>query len=594
MHDSAARIEDAARLDAVGVDIRARVNLERLPVVVRPRLTRRVVGLLQSGASVLLRGPSGVGKTALVHSLVRAHWPVAQFGQLRLLDAQGTTAPSILEVTAARLLAGTFFVAELENKCERFFGTARAKPAILFLDNTHTFVGAGASMNDPQGDAANLLVPHMERGLQVIGAVTPEGEAVLRARNQSLHARFVVVDVPPPDDTETAVIIAKHVEALGRKGRVVSPALIPVALELARRHMPGEYPHAASLRLLHRAVAEDEHATERRLREAVAEELGVRAHFVGVGDPPTHRAIRGALAARVFGQDAAVDEVADALVRFGSGLTEPGRPLAAFLFAGPTGCGKTSLALETARTLSGEDALLRFDMSEYASPDGFDRLIGAGPDSLTSRAAAAKSGVLLLDEVEKAHPAVLRLLLQVLGEARLTDEAGRTVRFDSFIVVLTTNVGGRRWALARSEEKAVRGVLADCSDEFPPELLGRLTRIVVFRPLGHSAACSVIERELERLNELPGIVDRRLQLMWGEALARALATHGVSPQRGARGIESVVRTLVATPLARWLSEHPEAVDGPVMVAPRTDAQGDMVSLAIDWVDGAGFFAGLAN
>ncbi len=589
MSEAVERIRNAAQVDRVTEDVRYMGPQKGVKFYLRQDLVRRVVELLQGGSNVLLRGGAGVGKTALARSLGRAEWPSKEPGQMRLLDTKPRPAPPILETTPAKLIVGCHYAHDLENKCEQFFGAVRSGKAILFIDPLDELAGLGSSSNDPTADVANMIMPHLDRGLQAIGTATPAGEARLKARNDRLLRRFVVVDVPPPDETETAAIAALHFRRYDREGISVSDDALEAGLAMVSRYMPAEVPLNALLRVAGRAASREATVDAVTLRAALSEEMGVLPCFVGVGEPPSFWALRERFCAECFGQEEAVDEIADAMVRFATGLAEPRRPVASFLFAGPSGCGKTSLALAAARVLTGDEtAALRFDMSEYCDPFATRRLLANEEGSLVGRVAARNAGVLLFDEIEKAHPLVVRLLLQALGEARLTGDGGRTVRLDNYLVILTSNVGSRRWTTCKRIADAVPLVLADCAEEFPPEFRARLTRTVVFRPLDAAVAERVVARELMRLNELPGLVDRGLQAVWDRALASAVGAHGVSVERGARGLQSVVRTLVASPLARWLAEHPEARDGIVMVAPRLSA-GELVSLTVDWVDDSGFF-----
>jgi ATP-dependent Clp protease ATP-binding subunit ClpA len=589
--EAVARIRDSAQLDRIGTDIRTVVG-DGSEFVMRAPLADKIIALLQSGSNVLMRGVSGSGKTALARSLALAGWRTRETGQLRLVvDARHRSVPLIIETGAARFVEQCFYAHDLENKMSLVLQAALTRPAILFIDNTDECLGMGASSVDPQSDVAHLLLPHLERGLRVLGAATPEGEARLKAENPRLHGRFVVVDVEPPAAEEARAIAEVALAALARGGVEVAGGIVDSGSDLAARYFPGEAGLAAFLRLARRSAASEGIVTLPALRRAIAEELGVAPEYVGAAASPRYEEVREQLACEVFGQDQAVAEVADALVNYATGMTKRQRPIAAFLFAGPSGCGKTSLALAAARALTGsESSLVRVDLSEYSDHWATNRLLGDTHHSLTGRLLSAGAGVLLLDEIEKAHPSVIRLFLQALGESRLTGEDGRTARLDNFIVAITTNVGGRRWSYEYPEAKCASLVLADCSEAFPPEFRGRLTRTIVFRPLGADAARLVVERELEQVAELPGLAERGLQALFAPGLAEDLASLGVSVERGARGVQSVVRTLLVSPLARWLAENPHAEDGLVMIAPRRE-RGVLASLAIDWSDHGGFYGG---
>ncbi len=608
MADHAATLAQASTIEQLGPDIRTIAGGATKRVYLRATLADRIATLLRQGKSVLLKGDPGAGKTALVHSLPHASWPTTEAGQLRLVDSRASAAPRIVETHASRFIEGCRYCHDLENKMARQLDAARAKPAILFIENIDECIGMGSSSSDPKTDVANLLCPQMDKGLQVIGTTTPGGEGRMRAQNERLLGRFVVVEVPPPDEAESAEIARLHLKALRKKGVAIGDsgaeggdaaaaaedATVAAGLAIAKRYLPAAAPLAGFIRLADRAAGLSSHVNEYTLRRAVAEETGLLPVFVGAGEPMSHWMLCEHLSIEVLGQDEAVAEVADAIARFQAGLNESGRPAARLLLAGPSGVGKTSLGLATARLLTGDESrCIRFDMSEFADIWASERLIADEPASLVGRLCANPAGVLLLDEIEKAHPMVIRLLLQALGEARLTSEKGRTVRLDNHFVMLTTNVGSSRWLRSEPVERTTALVLCDCAEEFPPEFLGRMTRTIVFRPIDRETSGRIVVRELERVNDLPGLEERGLQLVWTSELVDALQQRGVSVEKGARGLQNRVRATVVSPLARWLAENPRARNGLVSVLPRFEG-GDVTSLVVDWVDESGFFAGFRH
>ncbi|HET6351507.1 MAG TPA: AAA family ATPase [Coriobacteriia bacterium] len=593
---AAHRIQTKSSLETLGTDLGARRSGDSA-LFVRRELAQHVVSLLQSGTNVLLRGPSGVGKTELARSLPLADWQriiPSLPGQLALVESRPIAAPLIVETNGSKFIEDCQFCHDLENKMAWVLKKAIDRPAILFIDPIESCLGAGAASSDPHSDVANLLVPFVDRGLRVLAATTPAGEQLLRGENERLHSRFLVVDVPSPDEAETRQIAQLRLEYLRSRGAVVQGGALESGLELARRYFPSATPLAGFAKLARGAAAREGEIGPASLRTAVAHELGVRPCYAGAAVAPTFGEIAARVGASVFGQEAAVEAMADALCRYSAGMVEADRPVAAFLAAGPTGCGKTSLALAVAEEFTGSaDNVVRVDMAEYSDPYSARRLLTEDAGSVFSRLASRPAGVLLLDEVEKANPAVLLTFLSALGEGRLTSVDGRTLRLDHYVVLLTTNVGGRRWSLRLPESKTTGLVLADIADAFSPEFRARMTRTLVFKPLSEQAGAAIVSRELDRLNAMPGLVERALQIVWSDALPNALSAVGVSVEKGARGVQSVVRALVASPLARWLAEHPEAGSGLVMVAPRLEG-GRLVSLAVDWVDEGGFFAGLPN
>ncbi|GAB4279791.1 MAG: AAA family ATPase [Coriobacteriia bacterium] len=576
-------VQMAAQLENFGINVRRAVlHKEIVKPYARPKLTARVVSLLAGGDCVLLRGDSGVGKTELARSAAFVNWPEdPDPGQLPLFEDTGRYA-HIIEVTPSDFILGCRWAHDLENKISFVFQQIRRKGAILFVDCLDECIGAGSSSSDPYSDVASLLTHQIETGALVIGAVTYAGDARLRLEAPRLHSRFTIMDVPPPDASETLKIVRRELRLLAASGVKCDDSLAETAIETAARYLPGETAVRGATRLCRGAAADNARVTPADLRVQAARELGVDARFTGVGRPPRFDSVCKELARDVFGQEEAVAAVAEALIRFATGMCEPKRPIATFLFVGPSGCGKTTLALAAAKTLTGdEDSVIRFDMSEYSDPWAPRRLTSDNEDSLVSRLIARPAGVLLLDEIEKAHPLVFNLLLQAIGESRITSESGHSARLDTHLIVMTSNIGSHRWSSRVSAEAARRGVLADCAEVFPPEFRGRLTRTVVFAPIGSAVTSRIVERELARLGRMPGLAERGLQLTWPPELVTALCVYG-SREKGARSIQQVVQGLVATPLAKWLAEQPDVRDGLVVLAPGVTG-GRLESLTIDWV-----------
>jgi ATP-dependent Clp protease ATP-binding subunit ClpC len=545
-------------------------------------LTDRLGELIAARENVLLVGESGAGKTYLVRTLPLWVWPSRIPGQMRLTNAPGANAPTIIETNAAHLVQGCHYVADLENKLVLALNTLRGSESVLFIENLHECLGMGASTADPHNDLANLVLLAAEQGVRLISTTTPQGLALLRSRNPRLVRRLTRLDVPEPEATETAEIMKHHLVHLESWGTAVDPGIVECGMRLVGRYLPGEPPMAAFLDLVGQCAASDGAVGDRGLRRAIADKLGVRPCFVGLGGAPTYPQLADELEAAVCGQPHAVAEVADAILCYSGGLKPVGRPIGSLLLVGPSGVGKTTLALTAARLLSGAGkGLIRFDLSEYADPGAHVRLLDDSERSLVGRLLAQPAGVLLLDEIEKAHPFVRRLLLQALGEARLTSENGRTVSLENQLVMMTSNVAARRWARGGDQDKTLCAVFSELAEEFPTEFLGRV-RVVPFRPLSGTAAFEITVSALDRLNEMPGVVERELQLIWTDELVGTLVRAGISRTKGARGLQGAVQSLVVSPLARWLAENSDASGGVVMLAPRC-VDNELVSLAIDWV-----------
>jgi ATP-dependent Clp protease ATP-binding subunit ClpA len=584
MVDSATLVKSASRLEAIGSDMRRLSPATGPKPLLRARLAQTVVDLLAGRRSVLLVGASGTGKTMLARSLPQALWPSTESGQLRLLP--GAQCPPLLETNAGRFLEQCWYADHLENKLGMILEAVRSREAVLFIDETDSCLGAGSSGNNPEGNVATLLTPHIGNGVRILGATTPQGLALMRARNPRFLGRFETIEVPEPDADETAAILDGELAFFERRyGVTVTPEAASASVALARRYMPGEPLVSGALRMVRRAALVHGAVNPSVLRKVLAEVVGLREPIVGAAPCLTQRQLFGELSSKVFGQDAAVAEVTDAILRFAGGLSSRARPIGSFLLAGPSGTGKTSLALAAAEALTGDSSkLIRLDMSEFGDVFAARRLLDDDAGSLVSRLALMPAGVVLLDEIEKAHIGVIRLMLAAMGESRLTSESGRTVRLDNHLVMFTSNLGSSRWNTFEPVERIRDRVLADCAEFFPPEFRSRLTQTLLYSPLDPGSAQRIVERELQSLNDLDGLLDRELQILWSPTLPLVIAPLGISPQQGARGLERMIRSVVVSPLARWLAANPEARDGIVMLAPHS-VNGEIHSVVIDYHSG---------
>jgi len=574
-------VKSASTLEAIGKDLRWISPASGPRPLLRAALAHSVVSLLAGKRSVLMVGASGSGKTMLAHSLCQAVWPSAETGQLRLLS--GADCPLIVETNAARFVEQCWYADHLENKMGLVMSAARSREAVLFIDETDTCLGTGGSSTNPEGNVATLLTPHIGNGVRVLGATTPQGLARMRARNPRFLERFELVDVPEPDNAETESILASELRFLAQHSGVsVSPDAAVACMALARRYVQGNTLVSAVLRLARGASHIHGAVNPGTLRRAVAATVGLRDSIVGAAPCPTHEELVAQLSSRVYGQDVAVSEVADTILAFAGGLSPAGRPIGAFLLVGPSGTGKTSLAIAAAETLTGDSSrLIRLDMSEFGDPFAARRLLDDDASSLVGQLASMTAGVVLLDEIEKAHVSAIRVMLAAIGEARLTSESGRTVRLDNYLVLFTSNLGSSRWNGTEPIERIRQKVMTDCAEFFPPEFRSRLTQTLLYSPLNPACARRIVERDLDSINWLAGLADRGLHVLWSADLPGEIARLGVSHQQGARGLERVIRTVVVSPLARWLAAHPEARDGVVMLQPHT-VVGEIQSVVIEY------------
>ena len=532
------------------------------PVVGREAETQRVIRVLarRQKSNPVLLGPAGVGKTAIVE-------------QLAVCMAAGEVPPALsgkrlIALDVAGMVAGTKYRGEFEERVRAALEEIRnAGDVVLFIDELHTIAGAGAA--EGAIDAANMFKPALARGqLQLMGATTPEEYKKYIRRDSALARRFQPVEIREPDALQTEEMLRSL------RGRYethhdlqIGDDAIHAAVELSGRYLVGRCFPDKAIDLLDEAAAAAALTRENALIPATVEAV-LRQRLGKDAQRTLHDGGLESLAAdlerEIIGQPEAIRAVTDALRRnhlFGSGE----RPVASFLFCGPSGVGKTSLARALARALFGnEHALLRLDMSEYMEKHTVSRLIGAPPGyagygeggQLTERIRQNPTSVVLLDEIEKAHPDVLNVLLQILEDGVLSDGQGDRVSFQNSIVILTSNLGcdaaagGRRTGFGRDwkGEAQQEAVLAEVRRVLRPELLGRLDKVVFFHALEADQLQQIVRRELTSLAEKA----RRagLELSWNEKTEIALAS--MQNPCDARALRRRVAEQVEDPLAEGL------------------------------------------
>ncbi len=581
-------------------------NME--PVIGRERELDMVVGILsrKNKNNPALIGEPGVGKTAIAEGLAQRM-------------AAGNVPPQLknkrlVSLNMANLVAGTKYRGEFEERLRDLLSEIRRTgDVILFVDEMHTIVGAGAA--EGAIDAANILKPALGRGeLQMLGATTREEYRKFIEKDPALERRFRPVMVEEPSSEATMAILRALKPGLEQHHRLsVSEEALSEAVRLSQRYLPDLYlpdkaidlldEGAAYARMeemrtgkngarrreleqeLYEAVRDSKYEKAAQLRDkmqrlATKPSEGHRARVVGAGDIawavsartgiPVGRLtanekerllnLESILSSGVMGQDLAVSQVAETVRRGLSGLRDNNRPVASMLFSGPTGVGKTELCRILAKELYGsKESFIRLDMTEYMEKQSVARLIGAPPGyigygeggKLTEAVRRRPYCLVLLDELEKAHPDVIGILLQIMEEGELTDATGRRVSFKNAIVVMTSNVGGEQKSDGLGFQPTGKDAQtkAALQRHFTPEFLGRIDRIVCFHPLGLAAMEEITEKYLQQLQARAA--ENGIQLTLPEGLASVLSCNAKG-QDGARQMRRLVQEKVEGPLASYL------------------------------------------
>ena len=578
------------------------------PVIGREREIETVIGILsrKNKNNPALVGEPGVGKTAIAEGLAQRM-------------AQGNVPPQLkgkrlISLNMANLVAGTKYRGEFEERLRDVLGEIRRSgDVILFVDEMHTIVGAGAA--EGAIDAANIFKPALGRGeLQILGATTREEYRRYIEKDQALERRFRPVLVEEPDHEATMTILRGLKPGLERHHRLrITEEAMKDAITLSVRYLPDLYLPDKAIDLLdegasharmeemhrsrgsnacqeleqelHDAVKESRYEKAAELRDrmqrmvahagenrktravtgadvawAVSARTGIPVGRLTAGERQRLLALEEQLGMRVIGQEEAVKSVAEAVRRGYSGIRDENRPIACMLFTGPTGVGKTELCRALAEEMFGsKDAMIRLDMTEFMEKQTVSRLIGAPPGyvgyeeggKLTEAVKRRPYCLVLLDELEKAHRDVAGVLLQIMEEGVLTDSGGRRVSFKNAIVVMTSNVGGDVKGDGLGFRPAGRGGEIDAALQhaFSPEFLGRLDRVVHFNSLKAGDMEAIVEKYLRQLQKRTANFGVQLQLP--PELPGILAVGG-NGKGGARGLRRQVQEQVEGPLAAYL------------------------------------------
>ena len=506
-------------------------------------------------ASVLLIGPSGAGKTAIVHELVQ-----------RSLEGPPASAVEVYTTNGSRIVAGMRYLGEWQGRVQRIIESLRTRRAVLHFESLPELLATGSSADGL--DVARHLLPSIEAG-DIVLIVEATAEDVARA--ERTHAAFVqvlrAVLVPPlpPDKAEQALVAATS--RIGRARKVkFAPAAMLRARELTERFGSGVAMPGGALDLLRAAAHLDGRAGREvgpaDVTRAFTLRTGYPREIIDPSVPLDPDAVLARLRGRVIGQDAAMTLLANLVITLKTGLADPARPLGSFLLLGPTGVGKTESALALAEYLFGDDKrLARLDMSEYAAPGSAVRLVSdvSGHDGVLARRVREQPfGIVLLDEIEKADGSVHDLLLQVLGEGRLTDATGRSVSFKNTVVLLTSNLGadsaGRSLGFGDSTRASMdRHYLSAAAAFFRPELLNRYDQIVPYSPLSADTVQHIAQRALASALEREGLTRRGVSVDVDPAAVTRLAAIGFDPRYGARPLKRAIEHWVIGPLARILA-----------------------------------------
>lgn len=546
-------IDDPAARDARGIS----------PVFGRAEMLHSLVELLAAArpAAVVLVGPERVGKTSIVKHLA---WLSAAADEAQ----SNPLGRKIWFADPPRLTSTDPMSSGWQEQCRLIFNELERRDDILYLGQLTQALDAGKYVGSDY-NLAQFLKPQLsERRLRIVAEATPEEWSRIEQRDVGFARAFHVLRVSDPPEAQSLEIAHQAAARLSQREQIpVDPAAVERAWQLKKRFAVQGSPLGQTIDFLSRSLKRAAQAFaprlgERDLVERFCEETGLPPVLLRDEMSLQLDQVKAQLGRRVMGQPLAVERVAHVVGITKAGLAAADRPLGSFFFVGPTGVGKTELARALAEFLFGdEERLLRLDMSEYSHADAYSRLLGDAqrPGELTGPIRRQPFSVLLLDEVEKAHPNVYDLLLQVLGEARLSDEDGRTTRFQNTIVIMTSNLGVESlrpsigFGQAAQEESIDQHFRREAERYFRPEFLARIDQFIPFQPLSREVVEAISARELARLSSRHGLSARDIQIVFDPAVAGWVARAGWEQKYGARPIKRVVEQQVAWPMARALA-----------------------------------------
>lgn len=586
--------EEKTPLEIFSAELVAMAKSGKLdPIIGREMEIKRIITIMsrRTKNNPILIGEPGVGKTALVYGLAQK---IAR-GEI----PKNLKNKNIFQIDLSAIVAGATFRGEFEARLKETLAEAEERNAIIFIDEFHTVIGAGAAQGSL--DASNIIKPLLSLGkVQIIGATTLTEWQKYVERDGGLARRFqpVMVDEPTEDQTEK-ILLGLLPAFLNHHQIKIAPEVASAAVKLSNQYITERFLPDKAIDLLDEACAlkNIENQSEKTYLELQIGDIIKTLNLMtgipnivfgktslrpgsGQANISTSKIILK-LKQKIIGQDRAIETVAAALGRTYAGLANRERPLGSFLFIGPTGVGKTNLAKILSKEILGSP-LIKIDMSEFSEPHSVAKLIGAPPGyvgyeesgSLTEKIRREPHSVVLFDEIEKAHPQVANILLQILEEGALTDNRGRKANFKNAIVILTSNLGSKEFNreakkfgfVIASKTVPLRGIsrrekkfdeikdasLKSLRRHFVPELLSRLDEIAVFNPLGRAEIKRIAELELKNILA-SGSLKQEVKIK--PAVINFIADKAIFSYNGAREVKHLINKLIVNPLSEFILKN---------------------------------------
>ncbi len=519
--------------------------------------------LQEEKSSLLIVGAPGVGKTSILVDACRKV-------EMSTRSESGVDRQrQFWQTSGSRIIAGMKFLGQWEERCENMIQELSTIRGVLCLDGLVDTLRAAST--EVRESVAAFLLPFIRYGeLRVICEATPEAVTACEQLFPEFLEPFQIVRIEPFTRDQAVHVLHRTAEALTQNAKITfEDGLLERIYDLFARFLPYDsFPGrviAFVRKIWDQALIANRDVTREEVLLHFMEDTGLNEIFLRDEQPLAHDDVCAWFCDRVIGQPSACDAAAGLVTVFKAALNDPRRPIGVLFFCGPTGVGKTALALAISRYFfgAGDDqaGLIRLDMSEYGTPGAVDRLLGQSSreaSDFINRIRRKPFSVILLDEIEKADPEIFDLLLNVLDEGRLVDRFGRQTSFRSAIIIMTSNVGAANTASIGFDGKSEQPGEADVMKFFRPEFFNRIDQVVPFNALDRESIEAITRKELRDLSEREGLTRRKIRLDWSDDVVRHLASQGFDPRWGARQLLRTIEDQVVNPLAAFLLKQPDA------------------------------------
>jgi len=568
------RIEKASQIEGTGFLLDKLAKEGKIgPIYERKDLVEYCTNTLSKGNNLLLAGPHGVGKNAVVESIA-----------IRIANDVAGNLPikHILETNSSKMLEGCLYTGNLENKVQLLFKNCSEEKTVIFLDNAHLGIGVWSSSESPQNDMISIINNSFLPDTQIICSTTPEGLKMLEGVRPEFVNRFIKIEVKPTSKEETLEILKSTKSEFQNRYKVeISEDVLEKIVQLAdcfyrMREFPGK-----AFELLLRVINENLNTTVINVEDLykyILKNTGLPSFIIREEESVNKGQINKYFEKFIFGQDEAVDVIIQNILTFKARLNRPGKPVGSFLFCGPSGVGKTELAKVLAKYLFGsENKLFIYSMSQYNDSDGFRKLLGSptsetrellyGTGKVLKDVRSTPFTVMLFDEIDQATKSVLNGLYQILDEGRYIQNNGDVTSFESSIIIMSTNLGMEEFFNSEigfgSQDGSKRAniskkVIDKLELEFGEPFLNRISKIIIFNPLDRNIIEKVVLKIVDDfVNLLPGLIEKNLKIKLDDRVIDFLSENGYNEKYGARNLHRVVNEYCINKISTFLAANPE-------------------------------------